>query len=346
MPNAPLTSLGSRFRTVRVGVGNVPFSQDNTVNLELPNTLLAKTVIMRLTGNLVIATANAANIFAEAPLGLIRRVELVCDGRRYLLSTAARDLFRLEHVGNRKVGELVPPIVTIGTRPFSALLTFTHEALGFMDPSESLFDPRLYKKVELRITWGAASSIATAGGGGTIAIDAATKVSVSVLQTAEGVDQILFDRTVSFDEKDVTATSQGLPFEIPQNGLLAGILFRTDRDAGAGAGPVPVDDLINNISLKSDTTVAHVDKLPWVDLQSHNVVDFSLDGAAVAGGRITGYAFLDLTDNAMFSSALNINALNKATLVLDVTRTSGTERIRVSYVFYEPRRGLASEVAA
>jgi len=347
MPNAPLTSLGSRFRTVRIGVGNIAFSQNNTVSLEVPNTLLSRTLVMRLTGNLVIGVANAANIFSEAPLGLIRRVELVADGRRYLLSNAGRDLFRLEHFGNRKQGELSPPIATVGTRPFSALLTYTHEALGFIDPSESLFDPRLYKKVELRITWGAATDIATAGGGGgTIAIDAVTKLSVSYVQTAEGVEQILFDRTVSFDEKDVTATSQAFAFDVPQNGLLAGVLFRTDRDAGAGAGPVPIDDLINNISLKSDTTVAHVDKLVWADLQAQNVPDFSLDGAAVIGGRLPGYAFLDLTENGMFSSALNINALNKAQLVLDVTRTSGTEKVRVSYVFFEPRRNLAAEVAA
>lgn len=345
MPNAPLTSLGSRFRTVRVAVGNVAYSAGQTVSLELPNTLLNKTLVMRLTGIANIAVAPATALIAEAPLGLIKRIELVADGRRYLLSNDAQSLFRLEHVGNRKQGELSPPLLTVGARAFSALLTFTHEALGFMDPSESLFDPRLYKKVELRVTWGVVADIIQAGGA-TVTIDATTKLSVSALQTAEGVEQILFDRTVSYDERDVTATSQAFNFDIPQNGLLAGILFRTTRDAGAGAGPVLVDDLINTISLKSDTTVAHVDKMPWADLQAHNVIDFQMDGAAVVGGRISGYAYLDLTDNAMFSSALNINALNKAQLMLDVTRTGNTERVRVSWVFYEPRRTVASEVAA
>lgn len=344
--NDVFTALGATFRTAQIGVGTIPYDSGNTKGIELPASLLERRLCLRLTGNLVIGTA-AATVFSEAPLGLIKKIELVGDGRRYMVSASGRMLYRLTHFIWGKAPELSAPLTTVGTRAFAAYLQIDHEAMHFMDPSESLFDPRIFKKVELRVTWGTAADIATAGGGGTIAIDTAnTYVDVLADQTAEGVNKILFDHTLSYDERNVAATSAAFPFDIPQNGLLAGILFQATRDAGAGAGPVPVDDLITSITLKSDTTVVHVDAVRWATLQRKNVLQFQLDGGASTGAQIPGYAYLSLSENGMFSSVLNINALNKAQLILAVTRTSGTETVQVLWDFFEPRRSLAQEIAA
>jgi len=337
-------ALGSTFRRAKIAAGSIAYSANNTVSLELPNSLLQKGITLRLTGNLVIATANAT-IFSEAPLGLLKSVQVVGDGRRFLMNSPGRDLFRLAHVTWGKQAEIVAPSGTVGTRAFSATVRIDHEHLRAMDPVETLFDPRLYKKVELKVAFGDPTSIATAGGGGTIAF---TNVSVDVLvdQTAEGVDKILFDRTVTPDEAGVTASSALFTFKVPQNGLLAGVLIRTDRDAGAGAGPVPVNDLINNISLKSDTTIAHFDRVAFNTLRAENVLEFDLDGGSTIGAPLDGYAYLPLMEHGMFSSGLNTNALNNLQLVLDVTRGSGTENIHLTYLFMEPRRSLAQAVAA
>lgn len=343
-----IVQLGSRYRVVKVAAGTIPYDKGNTRSLELPNTLLSKKVVIRLTGNLIIGVANAANIFSEAPLGLIKKVELVGDGRDFLFSLSGRNLWRLAHFMNRKQGEASGPIATVGTRAFSATLTLDHEALNFADPSESLFDPRLYKKVELRITWGAETDIATAGGGGgTIAIDTPnTSVDVTSYLTAEGVSKIMFNHSLVQDEKPVVATTQFLTFDIPQGGLLAGIMFQVDRDAGAGAGPGGADDIINSVTIKSDTTVVHLDRVKWRPLQQDNVFEFQLDGGAAVGAQIPGYAYLDLSENGMFSSTLNINALNKAQLILDVTLGAGTQTVRPVYDFFQPRKNLQQEIEA
>jgi hypothetical protein len=344
--NEIFQALGSTFRTAKLGVGSIPYDSGNTKSIEIPASLLQRGLFLRLTGNLTIATANAT-IFSEAPLGLIKRIELVGDGRRYIFSASGRLLYRLAHFMWGKAAELSAPSGTVGTRAFSACIPLNHEALHFMDPSESLFDPRLFKKVELRITWGQASEIATAGGGGTIAIDTAnTSCDVIANQTSEGVNKIIFDHTLSYDERNVAASSSAFTFDIPQNGLLAGVLFQATRDAGAGAGPVPVDDLIVDISLKSDTTVVHVDRVKLSTLQRENVLQYQLDGGATTGAQIPGYAYLPFVENGMFSSVLNVNALNKAQIILTVARTSGTENVQVLWDFFEPRRSLAAEVAA
>jgi hypothetical protein len=338
-------ALGKTFQRASIGAGVIPFNQGNTQVLELPNALLQKGITLRLTGNLVIAVANAQAVFSEAPWGLIKAVRIVGDGRRQLINSPARDLFRWSHLEWGKQTELSPPLSTIGTRPFSATLHISHEMMEALDPVESLFDPRIFKKVTVEITWGAATDIATAGGGGTIALSG-VQVDVLVDQTSEGVQKILFDHEITPDEQIVTATTSLFQFKVPQNGLLVGLLIRTDRDAGGGNGPVPVDDIVNTITLKSDTTVAHADQVAWRTLQQRNVLIHQLDGGATIGAQIPGFAYLALIEGGMISSALNTNALNDLRLILNVTNTSGTQVVHVTYFWLVPRRSLAQAVAA
>jgi len=337
-------ALGKTFQRAKIGAGVIPFSQGNTIPLELPNALLQKGITLRLTGNLVIGVSNAT-VFSEAPLGLIKALRVTGDGRRVLINSPGRDLFRLAHFSWGKQAEISPPLATVGTRPFAATIRLDHEYLMALDPVESLFDPRLYKKVTVEIGWGAATDIATAGGGGTIAL---TNVQCDVLvdQTSEGIERILFDHELTPDEQAVVASSALFTFKVPQNGLLCGILLRADRDAGAGAGPVPVDDLITQVGLKSDTTVAHAEGVTWATLQRENVLNYQLDGGPSAGAPIPGYAYFSLLESGMLSSALNTNALNDLRLILSVTRTSGTEIAHVTYDFLVPRASLAQAIAA
>ena len=329
--------LGSTFRRSKVGVGTIDYASGLVKSLEIPNSLLLKGLVLRLTGNLVVATANASAIANEAPLGLIKNVQIIGDGRRELFNASARRLFRLAHFTWGKQAEISAPSGTIGTRAFTATISIDHEMLQAVNPVESLFDPRVYKQVKINVLWGAASDIATAGVGGTIAISACS-LSVVADQTADGVDQILFDHTVLQDEQPVTASSSRFSFKVPQNGLLAGVLIDCTRDTTA------VDDLINTISVKSDQTVAHYDNAAWSDLQRESIYKYQIDGGASAGAQIPGYLYLPFMENGMISSALNTNALNNLLLTFNVTRTSGTEIVGVTYDFLEPRRTLAASV--
>jgi hypothetical protein len=334
-------TLGKTFQRAQIGAGSVPFSQGNTVSIELPNALLQRYLVLNLTGNLVVGVANASSIFAEAPWGLIKNIRIVGDGRRVLINSPARDLWRLAQLVHGHHYQRSAPTALIGTNAFSGALVIDQEMLLAINPVESLFDPRLFKKVTIEITWGAAADIANPGGGGTIAISGCS-VDVLVDQTSEGVNEILFDHELSPDEQAVTATSSLFQFKVPQNGLLAGMLLRTDRTGATG--PIPVDDIIANMSLKSDTTVAHVDQVSWSTLQKRNVGEYQFASSQL-GSVVTGYAYLPLLENGMISSALNTNALNDLRLILSVVRTSDTEIVHVTYDWLVPRRSLAQAVA-
>ena len=111
-------------------------------------------------------------------------------------------------------------------------------------------------------------------------------------------------------------------------------MIETTRDAAAGAGPVPVDTIVNNVTFQAGGTQFIVNKWGWAELQRDSISDFQVDGAAVLGDQIPGYAYLKVHDGKMLSSLYAIPAMNKPKIVLDLTRTSGTEMVRLLWDFY------------
>lgn len=338
-------SLGTRFRSVLSQIAQALFVSAGTTSVKLPKTFNHRAITFRLRGSLVVGVATATGK-AESPLQLIQKIELLGDGRKVYWAISGRDAYRLSALMMGKAGELSAPVLTVGTNPFAATFQVHHEAVGMRMPPDSFFDPRRHEEIELRITWGAATDIATIGGGGTIAIDAATYLDCLLEQTTEGGEAIQFNRLISYREFTVAATNQTESFEVSRNGLLVGIMFRTDRDG------VPVNNIINKINLKSDSSFLHADGLRWDTLQGKNTIEHHLDRPQSLLGtagysatfaptdfadNIEGYCFLPLIEDGMLSSALNTLALNTLEVVLDITKTSGTEVIRSTFVFYEPR---------
>lgn len=328
---ATALELGSRYRTVVHTAPSVPFSSGNVQSVELPKGFLYKTVALRLRGELE-GSAGAAQVGSELPLALIQKIEIIADGRKTLVTASAKDLYRLNHVLRGKGSELVPPSTFLAANtPFSATLLIDLEASRMAMTNDSLFDPNPFEKIELRITWGTVLNISTIGAGSTI--DASnTFVDVQVLETTVGADRILFNKLISFDEISVTTTSTALRVRVPRSGLLHLTLFRVERDA------VAVDNVVNSITLQSDNTFNHVDSLAWLFLKHRNTTEYQLDGPGIGGSNtgLVGYAVVDVTEDGLMTSALNTLDLNALDYVLNVTRTSGAELVRMTSIYYEP----------
>jgi hypothetical protein len=354
MPEA--LDFGARFRTITSTVPVIPFDSGNVRSVELPRSFLYRNIAVRLTGGVVLGAAGAPVNVPESPLGLVSKLELVADGRKILWTASARDLYRLAHVMRGVPGELAPPAVTASaTDPFSATIVIDNAAIRMQLPADSLFDPREYEKIELRCTWGTVASIST--GGTTPSISAATQLEIQVQQTTVGVEHVAFNRIIQFDEQIVTATSSNFTFNVPRSGLLAGILLRSDHTplVGGIAQATPIDSLVNFVTLKSDNSFNHIDRAGWNLLKARNVYEFQMfqrlpDGTAalpVLGtntGFTPGYAYLDMTEDGLMTSALNTLALNVLQLIFDVNIAglTGPIVLRATYLFFEPIRPLVA----
>ena len=324
MPNTVnAVSIGSRFRTVQSPVVSIPFDSGNTRSVELPRSFLFKYLAFRLSGSVTVGTGTGP--INESPLGLIRRIDLIADGRKLLWSITGQHAYRLSHIFQGKQGELDG--ASTGTDPISAAFIVHNEAVRMRVPIDSYFDPRPYEKVELRIQWGTVADLFTTPG--TAAVAASTAIDVHIIQSAVGSNNVMFNRLLLYDETVISAASSALTFQVPRTGLLQGILISV-YNAGT-----PTNDSLNFVSLKSDNNFLHIDRIAGATLRARNVIEYSVDGTTTNSG-LDGYYYLDLTEDGLMSSCLNTFDLNVLQLIIDAALPSGTRVYRVTYVYFEP----------
>lgn len=324
---AQILDIGSRYRRVDSANASLTFSAGNVVSAELPRSLLYRYIHCRFTGSINFSVAPGSVLNEGANL-LISKLELIADGRKVLWSADGPALFRLSHLFRGKAGSFVNITASTGAQSFESSFVIDIHAQRMLSSIDSYFDPRLYEKVELRMTCAAGTAIAT---GGTLSSVSGT-LDVMLMQTAVGANQILFNKIVVQDELSVPGATTSLVQRVPRIGLLAGILIRSANSSNSS-----VDSIINNLTLKSDSNFLHVDRVPWAGVQRRNAIEYQIDiiGAAASGGGIMppGWAYLDLTEDGMIPSALNALDLNTLDMIFDCA-AAGT--IRLTYVFFEP----------
>jgi len=240
-------------------------------------------------------------------------------------------LFRYTHFMRGKLPELVPPSSpNIGTYAFSGYFDVDFQASRFVYPVDSFLDTRLYDNLQLKVTWGAGSTIIVPAGTTVLTVNVGTILDVQAEYTAVGTQFVKFNRITIAEDVPVVAASSALRQPVPRNGLLAHTLVRSTID------DVLADTIINNLTVRSQNTVYHWDHLTWATLQSANVLEYQLDGGGAAA-RIVGYGFVDFPEDFMLSSALDTTELNTLDYIFDASLPAGTTRmIHLAHVFYEP----------
>lgn len=318
-------ALGTRMQKRLLKVGSATYDAGNTSRIKIPAGYLFRRLFMRFVGSMNITVAGTVK--SEAPLGLIAKLALVADGSRTIFAAAGRDLYRLAHHECSKAPELVAPSGTGAAVAITAEIPYFFEAVRRAVAVDSLFDSAPYAELHLEITWAALSAIYT---GGTASVNATSRIDVVVEDTVKGHDHVGLLKRISYVEKAVTVAQTDFEIDLPKSGILDKILLRVDRD------DAPVDDIVNNVSLRHDQSFDLIKGVSWADLQNISVKEHSVDGGAASTGRIAGYAVIDPVENGMLTSAPNLRAMIDPKLVFDVTPGGGTTRIiRATIVSYE-----------
>jgi hypothetical protein len=341
--------LGARFRTIQSQAPSIPFDAGNTRSVELPRSFPYKYIVTRLRGSIASAAGTSGPI-NENPIGLIKRLDLIADGRKLLMSLSGVDAYRLSNQFQGKAGEILQGPTGASTTSIFGTLLLHNEAARMLSPIMSYFDPRPYEKVELRCQWGTINDLYTTPS--TATVGAETALDLQLFQSAEGNEQIGFNRLMTFDEFTFGAgASTNFTINVPRSGLLAGILLRTysanvPTNAFFQNATATTTNIAGAISLKSDNNFLHLDNLNPSTLQARNVVEYALDnvgGVSTAGqtsnlgAGIPGYYYIDLSEDGLITSLLNTFDLNVLQLIVTNQGASApATTLRVTYIFYEP----------
>jgi len=327
-----LATFGSRLRNRFTKVGTASYDAGNTSTIKLPQGPLFRTLWVRLAASLNVTTLGT--VLSDAPLGLISKIELVADGRT-MWGASPRDLYRLAQYLTSKAQELVAPSGTGAAVACSAAFPIHFEAHRRSNPSDSLFYSEPYGQLELKITW--ASGVSSILSGATASINTTTAVTVTLEDTFEGHEQVGLIRQISYIEKVVTAAQSDFELALPRAGLLDSILIRCDVDS------VSNDALISDVRFQFDGSFEPIKGVPWYDLQNKGISDYSVDGGASGTGRLAGYAYIDLIENGMLTSAPQLKAMTDPKLLFTTTLPSGTTRIiRATLITYDVAPGAAA----
>jgi hypothetical protein len=337
---APM-ELGTRFRTVQSQVATIPFDSGNTRSVELPRSFLYKMIGARLRGS-VTAVAGASGVAADQQTALIKRLDIVADGRKILYSASGPAAYRLSNLFQGKAGEVLTAAGGAGAiQPFAGGFYVHHEAARMRTPVMSYFDPRPYEKVEARVQWGTIADFFTTPS--TATVNAVTALDLQPVQSMEGAPQIGFNRLTMFDEFTFAGGAvSNFAINVPRAGLLAGILLRTTTtgpvytDAFFQSATLGSEGTMGTITLKSDNNFLHLDNLNATTLQSRNLLDYALD-ASTFGGRVTGNYYIDLSEDGLATSLLNTFDLNVLQLVISNQGAAApVTTLQCTYIFYEP----------
>jgi hypothetical protein len=332
-PGGVANALGSIFRTQRVQVGSIAYASGQTIPIDIPRGLLLKSVKIRLSGVYNVVGAVITSWNSEAPLGLLKRIELKADGRKPFVSTDGQMLYRRNQFSREVPAELInTTLLAVAAYPFSAYVAVDLESIKSINPVFSYLDTRLYDNLRLEITWGSVSDIAVIGA--SVPTITGCVADIQCEFTTEGFEHVLFNKLLLSDEVAITATQSALRLPVARNGLLQSIEFRTLRDA------IVDDTLINNITLRSENSVLHMDHLTWATMQAANVSEYGLQvpfATGSIGARLSGYALHDLSEDFDFLTSLDTASLNTLDLLFDVTLGGGTSRlIKMLYTYLEP----------
>jgi len=306
-------------------IGTISFSDNGKDSLELPLDFAYAGLFAELDGEVVVAVANADAAFAQSPYSLVKRIEVVLNGKDTIHSAPAYYYQHLARLAHRTEPKVTVPGITTGTRPFRVSFPIPFLRTRGANPLDSfLYAPRL-GTINLHVTWGTGTDLLDPAATTTLAIQN-TDLKIWGLELSDLPVQVLTeqDRRTLWHrhlEFEVTAATSRRQVRLPVGTIYRAFHILTTADAGTGGGPVPVDTVINSIRLTRGTETLH----EWDGdvLQELNKLGFGMETWP------TGWYVVDREVLGLIGSGLNTAGFSDLFMEFDVNNPSGTVKVEI-----------------
>src|SRR5574341_224405 len=156
-----------------------PTDNDPGIIQSLPVGKMLSRYLIRFTGTLTVGVA-AATVLEDSPLGYLRSINCVLGGSFNLRVHDARFMRFFNGYQGGTFPRITAPSGAIGATNFMAEIMLDFEQMDMLPPFDRAFwlDSGLLSSVDLIFATGAAADVATAGGGGSVAL---SSLSVQIL---------------------------------------------------------------------------------------------------------------------------------------------------------------------
>jgi hypothetical protein len=273
-----------------------------------------------LEGSLVVGTA-AATLKDGGCLNLINQLVLRVGGEKNVMRYRGKFAQFIHSLYTRHAPHITQPAVTVGTNAFKAFFripinAFTPDTIGVAD-YRSLLDPTKFgtSQITLEPTWAAdATVVATAGGGGTVALSDDVQLTAKVVHSKTtqiripgglGWPQYML-HLITGDVQPITATQERLAIKLEDRSVHQRLILATEQDGTL------VDTILNSITVGAAESGYQTYDADW--LQAKNAERYRF--AALT----TGMYVIDFNELGITEQMLSYDGPTEIRVWLNVTK--------------------------
>lgn len=297
----------------------IPFEENGRKSLDLPRDKLIKAISLNFEAVCVLAAGSASGtVNQDSTMLIIPGIEIYGDGSVLLHRSTARLLYWYnQYVYGVAPTLAVPASGDAGNHTLSLPFLIDFQNNIGRCPQDTFLNAPAFRSLTLHIQWGALANMFSAANDRTKSIATTYGITPVIHETTEPVGCGVV-RVIDYIRKQVTATTSSLEQELPiGNRIYQALMFQT-LDTN-----VRESDIINNISLISNSNARHIDRLPFVHQQRVNKTKLGLETLQA------GLAHFNLLEDGLITSGLAVHDVNSAKLLFDVTVGAGTTYIDI-----------------
>jgi hypothetical protein len=321
----PVLSFANRI----IKIGTITGAGGVTRGIDLPRKDLYRELYLRTSLVNTLTTVGPAVAALNDPYPIIKRIEVIADGKDTLKSISGVGLMQKNYWFYRRYMDRTMPALSAAALTMRAGLIVPFAMPKTVREADTFLDSSRLSLLELRVTFGTDADLYTTQPTTT----ALTSISVAVHAHQAinlGKPLALGVYKEGTIEKQVSATTSALQVALPVGNAYRGFLIETEVDGN------PADSLINNIKVQSGTTVFYNADLPdarefWRAKNGlQNIGAGSVVVNPAAGyGPTPGYHYIDFCPEGRLADALNTANLSNLDIVFDVTMAGTTSYIRI-----------------
>jgi len=292
----------------------IPFQENTNVSIPLPRDRLIKKIELYLSGTVtsVDPGAGTPGVAVEDPVAkLMPIIEVIGDGVAVLFRNDGQGLYYRNYLRYGCPPQTTAPGPAAGDHEINIVLTINFQNDIGIRPADTYLLASAFRSLELIVHWGSLADMFDTTRDFTQTMPATDGIRPVIYETTQ--PRPVFMRFQDFTDRQVVATTA--EFEIPLtigDRIYQNFMWRS-TDAEANKGQTRSDAIINYIDIVTGENFRHYQMIPYEQLRAINEKDFSLEAMP------TGICDIYTLEDGRIPSGLNVNDVNTAKVVMDVT---------------------------
>lgn len=312
--------MAGQYRIKRK-IAQIQVVENGQAIFDVPRGYDIEALHFRLYGQLNITTA-ATSIRAESPAQLIKRVELVADGKNTIASLPFVLLNRGNVFRRGQLGSLTPQsAVSIAAYQIEATAYLDQANIDGIRQKDSNLRTSGMSLLQMRFTFGAAVDTQIGGAASltNVFVDVSSVEMIEIPDPKTGeTTKPLYLVKRAYQDIAFTTSNANMQVILPVGNILRGVVIRTEGFTTAGE---PHNGILNNVILASGVDVRC--NLPGAVIRSMAAMDYDVTTIP------TGIYVVDMMTqggfNSQASEGWDLTNASEAKLILDVNGAANTK---------------------